>query len=53
MNQESQNTNAMIIHLSALSSYFIPLGSLLLPLILWQSFKKDNSYVDHHGKELS
>jgi uncharacterized Tic20 family protein len=51
MNQESQNNNALIIHLSALSSFIIPFGSLLLPIILWQALKKDNPYVDHHGKE--
>lgn len=47
----NQNNNAMLIHLSALSSYFIPFGNLLLPIILWQSMKKDNEYVDFHGKE--
>lgn len=47
----TQNNNAMLIHLSALSSYFIPFGSLLLPIILWQAMKKDNEYVDFHGKE--
>lgn len=47
----TQNNNAMLIHLSALSSYFLPLGSLLLPIILWQAMKKDNEYVDFHGKE--
>lgn len=51
MTQESQNNNAMLIHLSALSSFFIPFGNLILPIILWQSLKKDNSFVDHHGKE--
>ena len=52
MNQEeTQNNNSMLIHLSALSNFFIPLGNLILPIILWQSLKKDNTYVDHHGKE--
>ena len=51
MNQENQNNNALIIHLSALSNLFIPLGNLILPIIFWQSFKKDNTYIDHHGKE--
>ena len=41
----------MLIHLSALAKYVLPLGSILLPLILWQTTKKDSEYVDHHGKE--
>jgi hypothetical protein len=51
MSQESQNNNSLIIHLSALSGIFIPFGNLILPIILWQSLKKDSTYVDHHGKE--
>jgi len=51
MNQNTENSNSMLIHLSALSKYIIPLGSILLPLILWQTTKKDSAYVDHHGKE--
>lgn len=51
MNQNTENSNSVLIHLSALSKYVIPLGSILLPLILWQTTKKDSDYVDHHGKE--
>lgn len=51
MIHNSEKSNAMLIHLSALASYVIPLGSILLPLILWQATKKDSDYVDHHGKE--
>ena len=51
MSQTNENSNAMFIHLSAFASYFIPFGSILLPLILWQTTKKDSKYIDHHGKE--
>jgi uncharacterized Tic20 family protein len=51
MTTDSEKSSSMLIHLSALSSYVIPFGSLLLPLILWQSTKKDSPYIDHHGKE--
>jgi len=51
MNQNTENSNSMLIHLSALSNYIIPFGSILLPLILWQTTKKDSTYIDHHGKE--
>ena len=51
MSQETQNNNALFIHLSALSNLFIPLGNLIFPIVLWQAFKKEGAYVDHHGKE--
>lgn len=51
MSQETQNNNALFIHLSALSNLFFPLGNLIFPIVLWQAFKKDSSYIDHHGKE--
>ena len=51
MIQNSEKSNSMIIHLSAFAKYIIPLGSILLPLILWQTTKKDSDFIDHHGKE--
>ena len=51
MSQETQNNNALFIHLSALSNLFIPLGNLIFPIVLWQAFKKEGAFVDHHGKE--
>jgi uncharacterized Tic20 family protein len=51
MSTPSENNNSMLIHLSALAKYVVPLGSILLPLILWQTTRKDSEYVDHHGKE--
>lgn len=51
MTNSSEKSSSMLIHLSALANYVIPFGSLLLPLILWQTTKKDSSYIDHHGKE--
>jgi len=52
MTNSSEKSSSMLIHLSALANYVIPFGSLLLPLILWQTTKKDSSYIDHHGKEV-
>ena len=47
----SEKSNSLLIHLSALSSLVIPFGSLILPIILWQTMKKDSAFSDHHGKE--
>ena len=61
MNQEVENSDnspdkdarnwAMICHLSALSGYFIPLGNLLGPLIIWAIKKDEFAFVDQQGKE--
>ncbi len=61
MNQEQQNSDngpdkdarnwAMICHLSALSGYFIPLGNVLGPLIIWAIKKDEYAFVDEQGKE--
>ncbi len=47
----SEKSNSLLIHLSALSSLVVPFGSLILPIILWQTMKKDSAFADHHGKE--
>lgn len=51
MIQKPEKTNSMLIHLAAFAKYILPLGSILLPLILWQTTKKDSEFIDHHGKE--
>lgn len=42
---------AMICHLSALSGFVIPFGSLIGPLVVWQIKKDAMPLVDQHGKE--
>jgi len=44
-------TQAPIIHLSALSKYIIPLGSILGPLLFWLIWRDRSKFVDYHGKE--
>ena len=61
MNQEVESSEnspdkdarnwAMFCHLSALSGYFIPLGNLLGPLIIWAIKKDEFAFVDQQGKE--
>ncbi len=41
----------MFCHLSALSMWLIPLGSVLGPLIIWQIKKTEFPELDAHGKE--
>ena len=47
----TENTWAMIVHLSALVGFLIPFGNVLGPLILWVIKKDELPLVDRHGKE--
>ncbi len=42
---------AFFAHLSALTGFIIPFGSLLGPLIIWQMKKNEMPFVDDQGKE--
>jgi hypothetical protein len=46
-----ERTWGMIVHLSALSGYVIPFGTILGPLIVWQLKKNEMPFVDDQGKE--
>ncbi|RUA08792.1 MAG: DUF4870 domain-containing protein [Flavobacteriia bacterium] len=52
MSENKQNTNAFLIHLSSFGDYLFPLGSIILPLILWEVKKKDSEFLDATGKEV-
>ena len=42
---------AMLAHLAAFAAFFIPFGSIIGPLLVWQ-FKKDlGTFVEHNVKE--
>ena len=41
----------MACHLSALSAFFIPMGSVLGPLVVWLIKKEEYCFVDEQGKE--
>jgi len=45
------NTNAMIIQLSAFAGYFVPLGSIILPVILWLVWRDKDPYLNRMGSE--
>lgn len=42
---------AMLIHLLTLVGYFIPFGTVVLPLIIWLPRRHESAFIDHHGKE--
>lgn len=51
MNHNNQNTNAFLIHISSFAGYLFPLGSIITPLVLWQTLKERSIFLDEHGKE--
>src|SRR5688572_11607729 len=49
--RSDERTWSIVVHLSALSALFIPLGHLLGPLVIWLIKRGEMPMVDRHGKE--
>jgi len=45
------NQKAMYIQLSALAGYFIPFGSVIVPVVLWLIWRDKDPYIDEMGRE--
>ena len=43
---------ATLIHLSALTKYFIPFGNYIFPIVLWGSKKDSSEFIDYNGKQV-
>ena len=48
---QEEKTWGMLAHLSSLSGFIIPFGSLLGPLVVWLIKKDTMPFVDDQGKE--
>ena len=44
---------AMILHLSQLLNYIIPLGGVIAPIVIWQIKKDSMPTIDQHGKNVA
>lgn len=42
---------AMFCHLGGFCGYFIPLGHIIVPLVLWLIKRHEYPFVNEHGKE--
>ncbi len=42
---------ATLMQISALSQYFIPLGNLIFPTLIWSLKKKESEFIDLNGKQ--
>lgn len=45
-----ENTFLMLMHLSQLASFVIPLAGLVLPIVMWATNKDLSTKIDNHGK---
>lgn len=46
------NTFCMLLHLSQLAGFLVPLAGLILPIVMWATNKDDFPIVDKHGKNI-
>ncbi len=49
--QSDERMWGMFCHLSTFSGYFVPMGNILGPLVVWLVKKDEYSLVDDQGKE--
>lgn len=49
----SENSYLLLMHLSLLSGFVIPLGGLILPLVMWLVNKDEFPAVNQHGKMIA
>lgn len=51
MKTNSENTNAFLIHICGFAGFLYPFGSIVTPLIAWQTLKNRSTFLDNQGKE--
>lgn len=51
MKQNNENTNAFLIHICGFAGFLFPFGSIITPLIAWQTLKTRSPFLDDQGKE--
>lgn len=51
MKTNTENTNAFLIHICRFGGFLYPFGSIITPLIVWQTLKNRSTFLDEQGKE--
>lgn len=51
METTANKNTATLLHLSALTQYFFPLGNLIFPTLIWGFKKNESEFVDYNGKQ--
>lgn len=49
---ETDNTYLVVLHLSQLAGYLVPVAGLVAPIVLWL-VRKDDPEIDRHGREVT
>jgi len=52
MSKTTENNNAFLMHLSSFAGYFFPFGAIIVPLVFWESKKKESELLNRVGKEV-
>lgn len=47
----TEKSTATLLHLSALTQYFIPLGNYFFPILIWSTRKDKSEFVNYTGKQ--
>ncbi len=51
MKKNNENINAFLIHICGFAGFLYPFGSIITPLIAWQTLKERSQFLDEQGKE--
>ena len=51
MKSSKEETNAFLIHISALLGFLFPFGGIIIPLVLWKAQKTESPFLNNNGKE--
>ena len=52
MEEKEIKNYLMFMHLSQLTIFFIPLGNIIIPLLMWVMRKDEHPDIDRHGKDI-
>lgn len=52
MTNNNDKTTSILLQLSVLSQYFIPLGNIIFPVLIWSLKRKESGFVDENGKQV-
>jgi uncharacterized Tic20 family protein len=52
MEKQNENNSAFFMHLTSFCGYLFPFGSIIVPLVVWESLKKDSERLDRTGKDV-
>lgn len=51
MSDKNDYNTAFLLHLSAFFGFVFPFGGVIIPLIIWETNKRKNDFLEKNGKE--